>query len=98
MSRMKGNYGLTEVGFPEIITPDEADAIGREWVGPNARVVGNGLGVESADGLRLYRFATAKGYSDGVPIANYEWRSDPDQRWVGNAHVTVGDSLTINQM
>uniref|UniRef100_UPI00138AFBBD RHS repeat-associated core domain-containing protein n=1 Tax=Inquilinus limosus TaxID=171674 RepID=UPI00138AFBBD len=51
----KGNFG-----FGVSVTSDEADRLGRAWVGPGHRLASDGKTIVSADGTRTYRPASPK--------------------------------------
>jgi hypothetical protein len=89
MLKIKGNYGLEDVGFPDQVDTATATALGSEWVGPDAYYSSNGkTAILSADGLREYRFPATKGHQIG-DVANFEWRPSVGGSWVSNGHLTV---------
>jgi hypothetical protein len=81
-AREKGYYGLGTV------TRQEADVIGRAWVGDGARLASDGKTWVSKDGLRKYRPFTLK-KTRGVWQANLEWRTDPTGTWLSNGHLNL---------
>jgi len=66
----------------------DANAIGEDWVGPNARLSSNGRALLSENGLRAYRFPQFKP-SLGVFQANLESRGVPYGPYGSNGHVTI---------
>jgi hypothetical protein len=76
---------LTYPGGP--ITAQEANTLGRSFVGPNPVAMSGGKGLVSADGLRSYRFPTSKPY--GGTVANMERRAKPDGRYTVNIHILI---------
>lgn len=50
----KGNFSIGTA------TKLEADTLGKAWVGEGYRMMSNGKGLVSADGLRIYRFPSEK--------------------------------------
>ena len=69
-------------------TRAEAEAAGREWVGPKWRWSSDGRAMVSEDGLRIYRPPLAKRI--GVTQANFE-RKLLGQRSYSNAHLLILD-------
>jgi hypothetical protein len=91
MLKIKGNYGLDDVGFPDQVDIATANALGSEWVGPGAFYSSDGrTAILSADGLREYRFPATKKYQPGQ-LVNFEWRSSVNDRWISDGHMTVMD-------
>jgi filamentous hemagglutinin len=88
MSRIKGNYGLSDEGFPESVEASTANALGSEWVGSDAYTTSDGSSLLSSDGLKEYRFPSTKGYSLDQ-VANFKWRSEPSGSWMSNGPLTV---------
>ncbi|WP_328407939.1 hypothetical protein [Nocardia sp. NBC_00403] len=79
-----GNFGVGRASRAE------ADAAGLAWVGVDARKLpyGDTHRLISKDGLLHYRPPQQKPSGRGVQ-ANYEWRSDPNRHWEGNAHLDI---------
>lgn len=81
-ARTKGNSGMGEA------TRDEADALGKAWVGPGYRTASDGKTLISSDGLKIYRPPSFKPYQ-GKEQANFEWRISPGGKPTGNAHLDI---------
>lgn len=83
----KGNFGLGEG------TMEEAEAAGKAWVGPNAKLASDGKTWVSEDGLRQYRPPSYKP-NLGLTQANFEWRTLPSttKEWQGNGHLYITDA------
>lgn len=85
-ARGKGNFGIGNA------TSEQADVMGRAWVGSGASQSSSGNALISRDGLRQYRFPSDKPNSahasTGVQ-ANFESRSIPGGRWTNNANLDV---------
>ncbi|HEV8626103.1 MAG TPA: hypothetical protein VG034_16750 [Acidimicrobiia bacterium] len=82
----KGNFGVGS------LTREQADAVGRAWVGDGATLSKSGKAWTSADGTRVYRPASYKPYF-GAWQANLETRI-PGQVTglpIGNAHIDILD-------
>jgi len=85
-ARGKGNFGIGSA------TSEQADVMGRAWVGSGSRKNSSGNALISRDGLRQYRFPSEKPNSHHAPTgiqANFESRSMPEGRWTNNAHLNV---------
>lgn len=84
----KGDFGLGSA------SREEADRLGKLWVGSGYRVASNGKFLVSADGLRQYRPPSNKPNSkkawSGVQ-ANFESRSTPSGEWPNNGHLDITD-------
>ena len=80
-ARGKGNFGVGQG------TRDEADELGKAWVGPGYRTSSNGKTLISADGLRQYRPPSLK--RSGIVQANFESRPVPSGKWQSNAHLDI---------
>lgn len=78
----KGNYGLGSA------THADAERLGREWVGDDARLSSDGKALVSKDGLRQYRPPSFKP-DLGREQANYEKRLEPDGKWTSNGHLDI---------
>jgi hypothetical protein len=78
----RGNFGLGRV------TAEEAEILGRDWVGEHARVLEDGKVLMSEDGLHQYRVPTYKPKLGEVQ-ANLESRNRPSGQWVNNGHLTI---------
>jgi RHS repeat-associated protein len=84
----KGNYGLGTA------TRNQADDMGRAWVGDGAKLASDGKTLVSKDGLRQYRPPTAKPNSPHAKTgvqANLERRFKPEGQWQGNGHLDIED-------
>ena len=88
-----GNRGVTGS-----VTTDEAMQLGVEFVGPNYRVMSNGRGIVSTDGMRQFRFPSPKRGIDpmtGEPFSrtgvqvNFEQRATASGEWTSNVHLDV---------
>jgi hypothetical protein len=68
-----------------------ARGIGAGFVGPGARLMSGGKGLESENGLRVFRFPTAKSYEKNphVLVGNLEARAARDLPYYVNIHVYV---------
>ncbi|MGZ8755659.1 MAG: hypothetical protein ACXW15_10780, partial [Acidimicrobiia bacterium] len=80
--RGKGDFGLGSA------TAEEADLLGRAWVGPHHLVSSDGTAWISADGLRQYRPPAHKGRL-GLYQANLEHRFVPSGEWQANGHLVI---------
>ncbi|MFI5779607.1 hypothetical protein [Nocardia sp. NPDC051570] len=80
----KGNFGIGDG------TVQEAEAAGRAWVGPNAKVASDGKTLVSEDGLRQFRPPSFKP-NLGRYQSNFEWRNVANGQWQGNGHLNVTD-------
>ena len=87
-----GNRGITGV-----VSQSDAFKLGEAFVGPNYRIMSNGKGLVSEDGLRTYRFpADKRGYDriNGRPWSktgkqvNFETKNE-DGDVVANIHLDV---------
>ena len=78
----KGNFGIGTA------TVDQAEAMGRTWVGEGYRVASDGQTLISADELRQFRPPSFKP-NLGKVQANLERRLDGLSQWQGNAHVDI---------
>lgn len=85
-SKGKGNFGLGNA------TKDEADKIGKAWVGDDHIVAKDGKTLISKDGLRQYRPPTNKPRL-GKAQANLERRieNQKTKQWFGNGHIDIKD-------
>jgi hypothetical protein len=82
----KGNFALGEA------TAAEANALGKDWVGPGYRVSQtDGTTLISADGLRQYRPPAPKNssYATTGVQANFQSRSVPSGGWQNNGHMNI---------
>lgn len=77
----KGNFGIGTG------TSADANRVGRDWVGADAKLAGDGKTLVSSDKLRQYRPPALK--KDGRVQANYERRDHPNGSWIGNAHLDI---------
>ena len=78
----KGNFGLGRV------TQEQAEALGRGWVGEGYTIASDGKTLVSADGLRQYRPPSLKPRLHRMQ-ANLEWRNTTQGAWQGNAHLDI---------
>ncbi|MGO4574367.1 RHS repeat-associated core domain-containing protein [Microvirga sp. 2TAF3] len=84
-SQKTGNFGMGKA------SAQEADELGKAWVGPGPRVTSKGY-LESSDGLRQYRGPSEKPNSPFAPTgvqANFESRSQPRGAWESNGHLDI---------
>jgi len=82
----KGNFGIGKATF------EEAEALGKAWVGDGYSVASNGKALVSADKLRIYRMPSAKPNSPYATTgiqANLEQKLVPGGRPFSNAHLDV---------
>lgn len=75
-------------------TAAQADEMGSQWVGKGATVSrsGNAISATGNDGItRTFRPGTLKenGVGAGKVQANFEWRTSPGGKPVGNGHLTI---------
>ncbi|MBS9422403.1 filamentous hemagglutinin [Photorhabdus caribbeanensis] len=92
---IKGDNGKVNFGIGNG-SREEADRLGKIWVGDGARPTSDGTGLVSADGTRIYRFPAekknSKHSSTGVQ-ANFEtFKINPstgDKIKVGNGHLDI---------
>ncbi|MFZ0226654.1 MAG: hypothetical protein WAL41_06870 [Mycobacterium sp.] len=78
----QGNFGLGSADATQ------ANELGNEWVGDNARLSSNGKALVSQDGLRQFRFPSFKP-SWGNYQANFESRLTPSGPWTSNGHLAI---------
>src|SRR5207248_6546869 len=69
-------------------TREEAEAAGREWLGPKARPSSDGRALVSEDGLRIYRPPSYKS-GLGKTQANFERKLPGVNKAVSNAHLDI---------
>ena len=86
----KGNFGIG----PD--TREQADAMGKAWVGEDAVLASDGKTLVSKDRLRQYRPPTLKPNSKHAPTgtqANFEQRFEVQRskEWQSNTHMDVED-------
>jgi hypothetical protein len=82
----KGNFGLGSA------TAEDAESLGRSWVGDGYRVASDGKTLISQDGLRQFRPPSYKP-NLGIYQANFEQRI-PEQvsrQWFSNGHLNITD-------
>ncbi|WP_336985125.1 hypothetical protein [Asaia sp. HN128] len=81
----KGNFRL---GYA---TASEAEELGKAWVGPNYRVMKDGSGLVSQDGLRTYRFPQEKksSYASTGVQANFEKKIPGARQPISNGHLNI---------
>jgi RHS repeat-associated protein len=70
-----------------LVSSAQADQIGRGFVGPGAVELNGAKGLQSADGLRVYRFPVPKNY--GGTVANLEIRTVPRGGFTTNIHIGI---------
>ena len=82
----KGNFGIGAG------TREQAEAMGKAWVGEGYKVSSDGKTLVSADGMRQYRPPSYKPNLDKVQ-ANFERRFEgqTSKQWQGNAHLDITD-------
>ena len=78
----KGNFGVG------VASAEQAEIVGRAWVGEGYTVASDGTTLLSKDGLRQFRPSSFKPQL-GKNQANLEWRLKPDGQWQGNGHIDV---------
>src|SRR5205807_1099820 len=78
----KGNFGLGTA------TAEEAETLGKAWVGDGAQVATDGKTLVSSDGLRQYRPPSFKP-NLGKTQANFESRWTPRGQWQTNGHLDI---------
>ena len=81
-ARGKGNFGIGSA------TREQADVMGRAWVGEGYTVASDGKTLVSANGLRQYRPPSWKPNLQRWQ-ANLEWRPEGVTQWQGNAHIDI---------
>lgn len=81
-ARGKGDFGVGSA------TREEAEAAGRAWTGPDARLSQDGTTLVSKDGLRTYRPPSYKPRIGKVQ-ANFEWKVPGVREPIGNAHLDI---------
>jgi hypothetical protein len=83
-ARGKGNFGLGSA------SADDANALGRAWVGDGYRVASDGKTLVSESGLRVYRPPSFKPKL-GKNQANFEYRVEGQRtgRTLGNGHLDI---------
>jgi hypothetical protein len=79
---LKGNFGLGSG------TAEEAEELGRAWVGEGAETASDGKTLVSADGTRQYRPPSFKP-NLGKVQANFESRPAGGGQWQTNGHLDV---------
>ena len=82
----KGNFGIGSG------TREQADVMGKAWVGAGHKVASDGKTLVSQDGLRQYRPPTYKPYQQKTQ-ANFEQRfpGQETKKWQSNAHLDITD-------
>ncbi|MCE0461111.1 two-partner secretion domain-containing protein [Pseudomonas uvaldensis] len=82
----KGNFGIGSG------TREQADVMGKAWVGNGYKVASDGKTLISQDGLRQYRPPTYKPNRQETQ-ANFEQRfpGQETKRWQSNAHLDITD-------
>lgn len=82
----KGNFNIGTG------TREQADALGKAWVGDGRKVASDGKTLVSSDGLKQYRPPTYKP-NQGKAQANFEQRfsGQESKRWLSNGHLNVTD-------
>ncbi|MFL7962272.1 VENN motif pre-toxin domain-containing protein [Pseudomonas kielensis] len=82
----KGNFGIGSG------TSEQADVMGKAWVGGGYKVASDGKTLVSQDGLRQYRPPTYKPNRQGTQ-ANFEQRfpGQETKKWQSNAHLDITD-------
>jgi RHS repeat-associated protein len=78
----KGNFGIGSA------TREQAQAMGKAWVGPGFKTASDGKTLLSADGLRQFRPPSFKP-SQGKVQANFEARPPGVSQWQSNAHLDI---------
>lgn len=80
----KGDFGIGSA------TRAQAEAAGRAWVGPRARLSRDGRALVSEDGLRIYRPPKFKP-DLGKMQANFQQKASPGGQPISNAHLDIID-------
>ncbi|WP_275656619.1 DUF637 domain-containing protein [Pseudomonas sp. NFPP17] len=85
-SQGKGNFNIGTG------TREQADALGKAWVGDGYKVASDGKTLVSSDGLKQYRPPSYKP-SQGKAQANFEQRfpGQESKRWQSNGHLNITD-------
>ena len=85
-SKGKGNFGIGSG------TREQADAMGKAWVGDGYKVESDGKTLLSKDGLRQYRPPSHKPNLNKTQ-ANFEQRfaGQKTKQWQSNAHLDIVD-------
>ena len=85
-SKGKGNFGIGSG------TREQAEVMGKAWVGDGYKVASDGKTLVSQDGLRQYRPPTYKPYQQGTQ-ANFEQRfpGQETKKWQSNGHLDITD-------
>jgi filamentous hemagglutinin len=78
----KGNFGIGSA------TAEDANALGKAWVGDDATLSSDGRALISKNGLRQYRFPSYKPKL-GKTQANLEQRGPGSTQWTSNAHIDI---------
>ncbi len=81
-SEGKGNFGVGQGSRAD------ADAAGKDWVGPDYRLSSDRKAWISKDGLRQYRPPSLK-KGPGVTQANFQSRMKPSGNWLNNGHLDI---------
>lgn len=81
----KGNFGLGKA------TAEQADNLGKAWVGDGYRIASDGKSLVSADGLRVYRPPSPKSspYATTGTQANFERKIEVGGRPISNGHLNI---------
>ncbi|WP_413600406.1 hypothetical protein [Curtobacterium sp. Curtsp57] len=80
----RGMFGLQGA------TRAEAEMLGKEWVGPGAKLASDGKTWVSSNGLRQWRPPSYKPSRDEWQ-SNFESRDVPSGRWINNGHLNITD-------
>jgi hypothetical protein len=82
----KGNFGLGSA------TAEDAESLGRSWVGDGYRVASDGKTLISQDGMRQFRGPSYKP-NLGIYQANFEQRvpGQVSKQWFSNGHLNITD-------
>ena len=85
-SKGKGNFGIGSG------TREQAEVMGKAWVGDGYKVASDGKTLVSQDGLKQYRPPTYKPYQQGTQ-ANFEQRfsGQETKKWQSNGHLDITD-------
>ena len=79
----KGNFSMGTA------TQQEADALGKAWVGEGYRMMSKGKGLVSADDLRTYRFPSAKSSSFATTGVQANFERLVDGKVISNGHLNI---------
>ena len=87
----KGNFGIG------LATIEQANAMGKAWVGNGYRISSSGKAWISTDGMKQYRVPSHKPFLNRMQ-ANFErkFEGQISQRWQANAHLDIIEYLELD--